>query len=220
MSVSRNAVAKTADPDPEDEASYLLSLKIWASRRQWLNLVRQLRGPQLSSRSCVGTAGTRQGRARVLRLPQSWPGTVSPMGAPTTALTLGTRGEQGGTQGHEAWGMRTYLLPGYLKNSLRCWQQSKRCLLWLFCSGAEVGSAYRYAAEVGQAQMHVVTSWAELKQLGWALLSSSLGKRCEQQQQCLCWSCGFHQRAHGCFAVSSLASMQAVPDPQSFCGRP
>lgn len=28
MSVSRNAVAKTADPDPEDEASYLLSLKI------------------------------------------------------------------------------------------------------------------------------------------------------------------------------------------------
>lgn len=105
-----------------------------------------------------------------------------------------------------------------MRPCLRCWQQSKRCLVWLSCYQAEVDSAYKYAAEVGRAQVHVVTSWAGLKLSGWALLSNSLGERCEQQQ-CLCWSCSFHQQAPGCFAVSSLASVQVVPDPQSFCGR-
>lgn len=151
--------------------------KIWAFRGQWLSLARQLRGPQLSSRKlyryCWDKARQGEGPEAAPKLTRG----REPHGSTHRSPHLGNqRGTRRNTRARDLGneGLLAFWVPEKLSEVLT----AKQNMPPPFCSRAEVGSAYRYAAEVGRAQVRVVTSWAELKLSGWALLSSSLGERC------------------------------------------
>lgn len=170
MSVSRNAVAKTADPshaahDPEDETLYLLSLKDLGLQRAVTQpceaAERTTAEQQELYRYCWDKARQGEGPEAAPKLTRG----REPHGSTHRSPHLGNqRGTRRNTRARDLGneGLLAFWVPEKLSEVLT----AKQNMPPPFCSRAEVGSAYRYAAEVGRAQVRVVTSWAELKLSG------------------------------------------------------